>query len=161
MLARLCTVTAVGLFSMLEGAGIVEVEVGREFAVEATIRPEVRQLGPDGNAIEVTFPEAPYKFDFKYDRSLIAFSRVGPGADAVYREITGSPWGVLTVSTAEKSALVYFRALKATEKDVKLPVSNITAAGAVLPAENPDLLRIVPQPAGLVVRLQEANENGG
>ena len=161
MLARLCAVTVAGLFAVLEGTGILEVAVGREFAVEATIRPEVRQIGTDGNALEVAFPAAPYRFDFKYDRSLIAFSRIDPGADAAYREITGSPWGVLTVTTSERAARVYFKALKVTEKDVKLPVANVTAAGAAVEVDNPDLLRIVPQPSGIVVRLKEAADNGG
>ena len=157
---RLCAVTAIGLFAVLDGDGVTEVEVGREFAVEASIQPEVHQIGPAGEVLQVTFPEAPYRFEFKYDRNLILFTRADAGIETAYREITGTPWAVLTVTTSERSGYVYFQALKVTENDVKLPVANATAAGVALPAKNPDLLRIVPQPAALVVDLQTVPADG-
>jgi hypothetical protein len=159
MLLKLCAVVSAGLLSTV-GPGIVEVEVGQEFAVELSFRPETRQLGTDGNALEVAYPPAPYALDFKYDRGLIVFVRADSGAEAAYREVAGSPWAVLTLTTSEHSARAYFRALKVTDKDVRLPVLNVTAAGAPVSVENPDLLRIVPQPAGLVVRLKGATGNG-
>lgn len=157
---RLCAVTAIGLFAVLDGYGVTEVEVGQEFAVDVSIKPEIRQLGPAGEVLQVTFPEAPYHFEFKYDRNLIVFTRADAGIETAYREITGTPWAVLAVTTSERSGYVYFQALKVTESDVKLPVANATAGGAALPVENLDLLRIVPKPAALVVDLQRVPADG-
>ncbi len=162
MVFRICAVTAVGILGALGGTGITEVPVGGEFVVEATVKPQTSQIGPNGVALMVEMPLAPYRWEFKYDRGLVQFLRSDdPEGATVYREIEGTPWAVLSVETSKPLVHFYWQALRTTETDVALPTLNALAADeAPLGVANSDKLRIVPLPATLEIRLQGVTDGG-
>ena len=136
------------------GPATLTVEVGSEFGVQYEINPEIVQITVDGEPVGSQVPPGPYVWEYKYDKGLIQFTRCDPTVTTTYREIDGTPWAVLKCESTESIGHVYFRALRTTPQEVKLPVQNASAAGAALAVDNPDLLKIQPQVASITIRLE-------
>lgn len=130
------------------------VDVGTEFAVRYEINPEIVQITVDGEPVGSQVPPGPYVWEYKYDKGLIQFTRSDASVTTTYREIEGTPWAVLKCESAEPVGHVYFRALRTTPSEVKLPIQNASAGGAALTVDNPDLLKIQPQVASITIRLE-------
>jgi len=148
--------------AVLVGAGIVwsdpagytRVQVGREYAVRVVIQPEITQIDGQDGVISSKMPDPPYTWQFKYDRSLVQFLRASDGVTATYKEIPSSPYATLTCETSSTESFVFWRALKATDGQIAVPVQNATAGGAALEILNPDRLDIDPQRAVLHVIIE-------
>lgn len=136
------------------GPGQATVPVGREFAVVHEVQPEVTAVDAEGNVLESRVPEGPYAWEYKYDRTLIAFARADAGIVTTYREIANTPYAVVRCESSASSGAVYFTALKVTASPVKLPVQNATANGVAIPVSNEDTLAITAESARLRIRLQ-------
>ena len=136
-------------------AGYTRVQVGREYAVRVVIQPEITQIDGQDGVISSKMPEPPYSWQFKYDRSLVQFLRASDGVTATYKEIPSSPYATLTCETSNpEQSFIYWRALKATDGQIAVPVQNATANGAALEILNPDRLDIDPQRAVLHVIIE-------
>jgi len=158
--------------AVLVGAGIVwsdpaghtRVQVGREYAVRVAICGEITQIDGQEGVISGKMPEPPYSWQFKYDRSLVQYLRTSDGVVATYREIPNSPYATLTCETSNAESFIFWRALKATDGQIAVPVQNATAGGAALEIMNLDRLEIVPRRATLRVLIEaivEEPEGGG
>ena len=134
------------------GAAELAVRVGDEYVVRAEVEPQVVAVDADGEVLETAMPEPPYRYTYRYDRTLVAFMRVDSG-EAEVREVEGTPWNDAVIVTDAPLSTATFRALRVTEP-VGVPVRNATAAGEPIDVANDDRIAIVPRAAVMRVRIE-------
>jgi hypothetical protein len=149
---QICAVFPIMWASVVGGNGLLQVQVGDVFALRAIVEPLVAQIDPDSNVIESNLPEAPYVYEYVYDRDYFTYLSAGDNTTATVTEDTTTNNNILHCESSETSSMVYLKALKYTGHSINIEVEKVTANGYAMMVSNTDTINVMPK--GALMRIQ-------